>query len=222
MTATAVRQHGGYRVSVSDRALGLILPQKAGRLLWAPMLAMAVMAFPVAFVLAAVRANLVATGTTVADAANAASLGQWVPAVMFLGFATVFAAIVFAIARILGALRTGGGGVQESAGREVLTLTMPTSAKVMIISMMMAMMMLLFAVVVHIVLAGTVGAAVLAGDQATISLVETWATWIEGVRRLGVAIYLISIASGLATIITVLRFQATRVRELANEKPIGA
>ena len=218
MTATAVRQHGGYRVSVSDRALGLILPQKAGRLLWAPMLAMAVMAFPVAFVLAAVRANLVATGTTVADAANAASLGQWVPAVMFLGFATVFAAIVFAIARILGALRTGGGGVQESAGREVLTLTMPTSAKVMIISMMM----LLFAVVVHIVLAGTVGAAVLAGDQATISLVETWATWIEGVRRLGAAVYLISIASGLATIITVLRFQATRVRELANEKRIGA
>jgi hypothetical protein len=35
---------------------------------------------------------------------------------------SIFSAIVFAIARIFGAFRVGGGGVQTTAGRRVLTL----------------------------------------------------------------------------------------------------
>ena len=216
-TATNVRQHGEYTVSVSDRALGLILPQKAGRLLWAPMFLMAVMAFPIAFILGVVRANLVSTGTTIQDTANAAALGQYTTAVMFLGFASVFAAITFAIARILGAFRVGGGGVQETSRRQVLTLTIPMTAKGMILLMMMAMMMLLFAVVVHFVLGVVVSGAIVDGNQATVDSVNVWSTWIEGVRRLGTAVYLIGIALGLATIIQVLRFQAVRIRELVEE-----
>ena len=215
--ATTVRRHGEFDVTVSDRGLGMILPQKLGVWLWKPMLAMALMAFPVAFILGALRANLMANGTTIQDAATAAALGQYVPAAMFLGFASAFAAIVFAIARILGTLRTGGGRIQEASGRQVLTLRMPGTAKAMIVLMMMAMMMLLFAVAVHVVLGVVVSDAVLTGNQGTIATVESWATWVEGLRRFGAAVYLGSFFLGLATIVRVLRFQAARIRELLRE-----
>ncbi len=168
MATAAIRRHGEYIVKASDGAPSMILPQKLGTWLWRPMLVMAIMAFPVAFILAAFRADLVANGTTTSDAASAAALGQYVTAVMFLGFASVFAAIVFAIARILGVLRTGGGQVQEASGSQVLTLKMPGTAKAMLLLMMMAMMMLLFAVVAHVVLGVVINDAVLDGNQSTI------------------------------------------------------
>jgi len=40
---------------------------------------------------------------------------------------------------------------------------------------------------------------------------------LEGLRRFGVALYLFGITFGLGTIITVLRFQARRVRQLPAE-----
>ena len=80
--------------------------------------------------------------------------------------------------------------------------------------MMMAMMGLVFAVVVHFVLAAVASGA----DAGTLETVKSWATWIEGLRRFSVAVYLTSIALGLATIVTVLRFQSQRIRELADEK----
>ena len=214
MATATVSTHGEYRVTASDHAPGLSLPQKLGTRLWRPMLVMGIMAFPIAFILGAIRADLIANGTTTSDAANAAALGQYVPVAMFLGFASIFAAIVFAIARILGALRTGGGKVQEASGRQVLTLAMPGAAKAMIVLMMMAMMMMLFAVVAHVVLGFVVNGAVQDADLRTIGSVESWATWIEGIRRFGAAVYLVSISLGLATIIQVLRFQSARVREL--------
>ncbi len=217
MTTSAISSHGEFRVTASDRAPGLNLPQKMGRALWAPMLLMGVMAYPAAVVLGAIRANLVANGTTTSDAATAAALGQYTTAVMFLGFASIFAAIVFAIARILGAFRTGGGGVQQASGRRVLTLAMPPTAKAMV----GLMMMLLFAVVVHVILGINVSAAVLSSDAASVTTIQSWSTWIEGVRRLGVAVYLVSIALGLATIVQVLRFQAARIRELPEERQIS-
>ena len=171
---------------------------------------------PVAIILGAIRANLVSTGTTTSDAATAAALGQYTTAVMFFGFASIFAAIVFAIARILGAFRTGGGGVQQTSDRQVLTLAMPPTAKAkaMVVMMMMGMMMLLFAVVVHVILGINVNTAMLNGDGASVTTIKSWATWIEGVRRLGVAVYLVSISLGLATIVQVLRFQSARMLEL--------
>ena len=50
-----------FEVVGSDRSFGFNLPQQMGRTLWAPMLAMAVMAFAVALILGFVRANVVAT-----------------------------------------------------------------------------------------------------------------------------------------------------------------
>ena len=218
MAAGAISRQGEFDVTASDHALGMILPQRLGTKLWIPMLLMGAMAFPVAFVLGAIRASLVADLATTSDAANAAALGQYVPAVMFLGFASIFAAIVFAIGRILGTLRVGGGQVQESTGRQVLTLQMPGTAKVMLLMMMMAMMMLLFAVVAHVVLGIVVHDAVQDGDLRTIGSVGSWSTWLEGLRRFGAALYLVSIAFGLATIVQVLRFQSARIRQLPDEQ----
>lgn len=218
MATATIRQHGDFSVTVSNEEPGLNIPQKLGRLLWAPMLLMAVMAFPIAFILSVIRASLVANGTTIEDAANAAALGQYTTGVMFIGFASVFAAITFAIARILGALRTGGGGIQKTAGGEILTIKMPGTAKGMILLMMMGMMMLLGAVVVHFVLGINVGTAISSGDTASVTTVQSWSTWVEGVRRIGAVIYLVAISLGLATIVHVLRFQSARIRELADAR----
>jgi hypothetical protein len=173
------------------------------------MLAMALMGFAVGTILAAIRAGAIANG----DAASTiVSLQHFVPAAMFVGFASVFAAIS-AIARILGELRTGGSAVQESAGVPVETLRVPSPAKAFIGLMVTAMMIILGGVVAHII----IGALIASGDAAVLADAEKWAIWLEGLRRFGVAVYLFAIALGLATIIHVLRFQAIRIRELAGE-----
>lgn len=209
--ARSSRPRTDFDVVQTDRPLGPNLPQRIGRLLWAPMFVMAIMAFPLALVLAAIRASYVASGS---DPAAVAALGQFVPAAMFLGFASVFAAITFAIARILGVLRTGGGSVQAACARPCQTLRMPITGKLFIGLMAMAMMALLAAVAAHVVLGFTVAAAVAANDTATVTTVEAWAEGLEGLRRLGASTYLISIALGLATIVKVLTFQSVRIREL--------
>jgi hypothetical protein len=207
--ATPIRIRPDFDVRQTRTALGPNLAQQLGRLLWLPMLVMALMAFPVALVLAFVRAAAVAdAGSPV----QAGALGQFEVAAMFLGFATVFAAISFAIARILGVLRKGGGEVQETAGRAVQTLKMPLTGWLFLGLMMMAMMMILGAVAVHIVL----GVGLLSGS-AGLSMVSVWSEWLEGLRRLGASTYLLAIALGLATIVRALQFQSVRLRELPRE-----
>ncbi len=207
----AIHLHSGFDVVETERPLGPNLPQRVGRALWAPMLAMGLMAFPVALVLAGFRASYLAGGT---DAAAVAALGQLVPAAMFLGFASVFAAISFAIARILGVLRAGGGTVQAACARPCQTLRMPITGYVFIALMAMAMMALLAAVAAHVVLGVVAAGAVAANDEATLTAIGSWSEILEGVRRLGASTYLISIAFGLATIVKVLTFQSVRIREL--------
>jgi hypothetical protein len=199
-----------FNVELSSRALGPNVPQRIGRLLWAPMLLMAAMAFPLGLAIAIARANLVANG---GDTVTIAALGHLGPAAMFVGFAAVFAAISFAIARILGVLRQGGGEVQEAAGRRVQTLRMPATAWAFIGLMAMAMMVILAGVVGNAV----VGFSIAGGNADALAQSESWAIWFEGVRRIGVALYLVAIALGLATIIEALRFQVVRLRELPAE-----
>jgi len=199
-----------FKVDVTDRGLGRNLPQRLGKALWGPMLAMAVMAFPVGVVLGAIRADEIATG---GSESTIAALGHAIPAVNFIGFASVFAAITFAIARILGEFRVGGGVVQEAAHTSVKTLKMPATAKLMIGGMMMAMMGLVAAVVLHFVAAS----AIAGGSSYALNHSEQWSTWLEGARRTGVGVYLLSITLGLASIVEVVRFQAIRIRELPAE-----
>lgn len=210
---TPARRPDGFEVVISDRGLGRNLPQRMGRMLWGPMFALAVMAFPLAVILAIVRATLISGGDP-ADAETIAQLQHLTAGVMFIGFMAVLSAISFAIARILGEFRAGGGLVQETTGVRVQTLTMPGTAKGMLFLMMMGMMLILVPVVLHFVAAGSV----VGPTQAELVRSEQWFEVLEGIRRFGVANYLFGIALGLATIVKVLRFQATRIREVAQER----
>jgi len=200
-----------FHVKGSDQSLGRNLPQRVGRRLWLPMLLMAPMAFAVGIILAIVRADITASADP-ADADTVARLGHLVPGFMFLGFAAVFAAVSFAIARILGEFRKGGGEVQQAVTGEVQTLRMPWTAVGFLAFMMMGMMALLGAVTAHFVVAGTVPSLA----EADLVRSEQWAIALEGVRRIGVALYLVGVALGLGTIVTVLRFQAVRIREVVG------
>ncbi|GIU99148.1 MAG: hypothetical protein KatS3mg014_0764 [Actinomycetota bacterium] len=208
--ATTITNHG-FRLHLSDRALGRNLPQRVGGVLWLPTLLMAVMAFPAGAILGGVRAAAIADAR---EADTVAALGQLVPAVNFLGFASVFAAVSFAIARILGEFREGGGRVQEVVSGRVQTPVMPATARGFIVLMATGMMALLGAVVGHVVLG--VGAA--SGKAGILAYLERWSLWLEAVRRIGIAVYLVSISLGPATIVTVLRFQTLRIAELPRER----
>ena len=201
-----------FPIETSTHSLGLNKPQQMGRRLWLPMLAMALMAFVAGFIVSLIQAGeLSDNGGVINDTSE--SLKHLTAAFMFLGFASVLAAISFAIARILGVFRSGGGEVQEAVGDDVRTLKMPKSAKIFMGGMMMAMMLILIPVILHFVFAADV-------SNTAESLEDSEKRFIvlEGVRRLGVAVYLFAIAFGLATIINVLRFQAMRVRELASKR----
>ena len=130
---------------------------------------------------------------------------------MFFGFTMVFTGIAFAIARILGEFRVGGGRTQEIAGSNVKTLRMPATGKAFIGIMAMAMMLLMAAVIGHVI----VGLQINAGSMSLVSA-EQWDIGLEAVRRFAVQLYLFSIALGLATIIYVVRFQSIRIREIAK------
>jgi len=197
-----------FAIEVSRESPGYNKPQRMGRRLWGPMWVMAIMAFPVALVVGIVRAVAVSEGQA---ESSIAALGHTTTGIMFIGFTAVFAAISFAIARILGEFRKGGGDVQELVGPEVRSLEMPPTAKIFILGMAMGMMALLIASIIHFVVAGQVASGALSIAQA-----ETAAINLEAVRRVGVAVYLVAITFGLATITRVLRFQAIRIRELAS------
>ncbi len=180
-------------------------PQQMGTKLWAPMFAMALMGFGIGFVLAIARAGIISDFGAADE--GALRLGQLVAAFMFIGFIGVFSAVSFAIARILGVFRKGGGEIQETAGPQVHTLKMPATAKVFMGMMAMGMMLIMVMVALHFVVAGNVGTW--SGES-----LAHWSEVLEGFRRLGVAMYLFGIAFGLGTIITVLRFQSERIRQL--------
>jgi len=209
MTTATVRAN--FEVERSSRSLGYNLPQRVGRVLWLPMLVMALGLFGAGMALGIVRANEIADGSA---ADTIASLQHVQAGVMFLGFASVFSAISFAIARILGQFRAGGGEVQAAAGRKVETLRMPGSAMLFLGLMMAALGTLVVASVLHFVFAADIQ-----NTAASLADAEDRFVVLEGVRRLGVAVFLFAILLGLATIIRVLRFQAVRMRQLPDAPP---
>ena len=209
----------------TEQPPGLTLPQTVGGRLWAPMAVMGVMLVATAFALAITRAQLavdLSEEFTPVRKANFEALGQLVPGFMFLGLGMIFAAISFAIARILGVFRTGGGVIQQGIGKGIKTPLMPATVKIFLAGMMMAMMILIFAFAGHIYAAVQAHGAWInatgpsAPDAAFLGRAETWGTWLEALRRFGVGLYLVSIAFGLATIIKAIGFMTLRMKELTQ------
>ncbi len=198
-----------FDLVTSNQGLGRNLPQRIGRALWLPMWLMAFGFFTVGFVIGVIRANEIADGGGADTIAQLQHVGA---GFQFLGFAALFAAISFAIAKILGEFRKGGGEVQEATGRVVQTLKMPTTAMLFIVTMAMAMMAIVISVILHFVFAADIDAT-----AASLQDAEQRFIVLEGIRRGAIALYLLSFLLGLATIIQVLRFQTVRIRELVGE-----
>jgi len=226
MTGTQVFGHTVGRYEETDTPKGILLPQKLGGILWAPMTIMGIMLVFTAFGLAIARSQLsvdLSEEFTAVRKANFETIGHLIPGFMFLGFAMIFAGISFTIARILGVFRAGGGLVQEAIGKGFKTPDMPLTAWIFLMGMMMAMMLLIFAFAGHIYAAVQAHDAWInatssgvAGNEAALGRAETWSTWLEGLRMFAVGLYLFSITFGLATIIKVIRFQTLRVKELVQ------
>jgi hypothetical protein len=207
-TATVHKRNDGFQVVASEKSPGYNRPQVLGRRLWLPMFALALMGWSVGFILAVVEA-----ATDRGDAATLQNLANLVPGFMFIGFLGMFSSITFAVARILGAFRKGGSEVQELAGSPVHTLKMPGTAKLMLGFMAMGMMVMVAGIVTNFVAAATFDGV----TPADIIDNSAWGAVASGLRRMGVALYLMGIALGLGTIIEVLRFQTARLGQVATE-----
>ena len=133
----------------------------------------------------------------------------------------MFSGIAFLLGTILGALRSGGGEVQESVGAQVKTLQMPWSAKVFLALMMAGLMLELvafgtLAFVASQAHAAWIGATAVdvPGNINALNRATAYAAWANPLREVALATILTSIVFALYTISNVLSFQFSRIREL--------
>ncbi len=189
------------RATVSATRPKALFVHRMARTLWAPMLAMGIMAVMAGFVV-----SLAQTAKVVTDPSLATQLSAWVQGLLFLGEGFVLSGISFLLGTILYALRTGGGEVQESLGVPVKTLNMPRTAKIFIGLMALGLM------VEMVQLAAYIYAATL--DNAT--TVASYFTWLGPTREVGIGLLLSGIVLALATIARALGFQFWRIREIVT------
>ena len=151
------------------------------------------------------------------------------PAFKCLGVGMILGGVTFLLATILGALRTGGGRVQEALGGSVHLIKTPMTAKMFPMVMMMGMMALTASVVIGIVLASisygywnhsianelnpaTAGSSLL----NSLANINTVSAWLAPLKFLGVALVLTGIGLALATIVRVLRWQSQRLWDILS------
>ncbi|NQW17023.1 MAG: hypothetical protein HQ478_05990 [Chloroflexi bacterium] len=154
----------------------------------------------------------------------------WLPGFKLFGVGLMLGGITMTLATILGNLRVAGANVQAALGAEVKLPIPPTIAKVFPLMMMMGVMTLLAVFGIGVWLSGLAGdvygnaisdvsaapaGSALLADIGTINAVKAWLTPME---FLGMAFLFTGITLALATIVTVLRFQASRLVEIAAEK----
>lgn len=207
--------------------------------MWLPMLAMGLMVVVGAFIFGIINSSIAAdyfantkevreaavTGSDIAtDKAFIESTKIWLPTLKFLGLGMMLGGITFLLATILGALRTGGGRVQEALGVEVRIIKPPMIAKIFPMLMMMGMMILIASLVVGIVnaflaydywnhsIATQLNPAPAGGglleDLGTINAINLW---LAPFKFVGIALLFSGIGLALATIIRVLRAQSERL-----------
>lgn len=124
--------------------------------------------------------------------------------VQFLGEGLLLSAISFFLGTILGAIRSGGGDVQQSLRVSVKTLQMPFTAKLFVGLMMVGLMIKIAQFLLYARVASM-------NDAGTILI---WSTWLGPFREFGLGVLLSGIVLALATIAKALDFQFYRIREL--------
>lgn len=210
--------------------------------MWVPFIAMGFMIVVASFIMGLVTSasaadyfnaskavrEAAATGSDLAtQKAFIESTKVWLPTFKFLGMGMLLGGVSFLLATILGALRVGGGRVQEALGVDVKTIRPPVTAKLFPVVMMMGMMVLMVTVVIGIVVATLTydywnhsianelnpSTSGLLSDLGTISAVKLW---LEPLKFVGLALLLSSIGLALATIVRALRWQANRLWEIIS------
>ncbi len=230
---------GGRAVLDEARPTGM---QKMASYVWAPMLLMGLMVIGASLGLSIVNASAASDyfglPAELRNAANASasviddrqffeSTNVWLPALQLLGIGLILSAITFSLANILGVFREGGVRMQQAFGKESQTLTPPITAQLFPMLMMMGLMIL----VVDLIIAAVIGSlawdvygnsvaeieAAAAGSDllGDLGTVETYKTWLEPVRFIGLGMILVGISLAVHTILQVIRFQGQRIRELA-------
>lgn len=167
---------------------------KMARKMWLPMLAMGAMALAIGTVISFAWSG---------DESNVA-LSAWTQGSQFLGEAMLLAGISLLLGTILAALREGGGSVQEALGLKVVTLRMPSTAKIFVALMMVGLMLGVLQFALYVVVAGGVDTP------------AAWFAWLGPVRELSLGLLLAGIVMALVTIGNVLGFQFARLREIAT------
>ena len=232
--ATASMVGNEIRMSSSQLPVKATGMQDMASKMWMPFIAMGFMIVVVAFIIglfvSGAAADWFGASKAVREAAERGSdlatkkafiesTKVWLPAFKFL-----LGGVTFLLATILGALRVGGGRVQEALGVEAKILKAPMTAKLFPMVMMMGMMVLIASLVIGIVLATlTYGywnhsiaaelnpsTGALLSDLGTINAVMLWLTPFKFV---GMALLFTGIGLALATIVRVLRWQANRLWE---------
>lgn len=215
----------------------------AGKM-WIPFIAMGFMIVVIAFIIGLVNSGAAGDYFTASKAVREAaergshlatqkafieSTKVWLPAFKFLGMGMLLGGVTFLLATILGALRVGGGRVQEALGVEVKLLKPPITAQLFPMVMMMGMMVLVAALIISIPLAtltynywnhsiaaqldtAAAGSDLLA-DLGSINAIKLW---LEPFKFVGMALLLSGIGLALATIVRVLRWQANRLWEVLS------
>ncbi len=222
---------GGFFDSTKRNTLfkpGMLPIQLVASFMWPKMLVMGVVVVFIGFALAIFNSTVASaafnpTNPDFGDRQTFEALRRAVPGVIFLGMGFLFSGITFALGTILGTLRMGGGEVQVTLGRRPQALQMPWPIWFGVPSMMGGLMVLIANfVLMSIVLANKADDAFSGfdGQVATNGLndfasLQSWETWVDPLRFVGVAIMLVGITMFLYAIIIVLRFQMTRVREMA-------
>ena len=224
------------------RTPGMTKMQEMARRMWLPMFLMGAMVLIAALVIGIVQSSLSTdlfevdktarevdpTGSLLNKQQFIESTSIWLPRFQLLGMGLMFGGITFLLATILGNLRLYGGLVQEKSGRRVLALKPPWSAQAFPMLMMMGLMILIGTFVVSIVIAFTAGdvygnpisaidgAGAGSGLLDDLQTVKTFSAWLQAAAITGLGVVLSGIVLALYTIAQVLRFQHSRIAELAQ------
>lgn len=212
--------------------------------MWIPFLGMGFMIVVAAFLVGLVNSGIAAdyftaskitreaavTGSTLATQnAFIESTKIWLPALKFFGVGMMLGGVTFLLATILGALRTGGGRVQEALGAEVRIIKPPMTAKAFPMLMMMGTMILMVALIIsiptstlaysywnHSIATQLNPALEGSGLLANLATINTIKLWLEPLKFVGMATLFAGIGLALATIVRVLRWQSNRLWELLS------
>ena len=192
--------------------------------MWLPMILMGVMAIATAVGLGIAQAQVssdLGEQFTALRQANFETLKPLTGGFTFLGLALILSGIAFLLGTILGALRWGGGEVQEAVEQPVMALKMPWSAKLFLVLMMTGLMaeLVAFGTLAYVsnqAHAAWIGAtsAGAPGDPDALNRANAFAAWANPLRLAAVGLILTSIVFALFTISNVLGAMFMRIRVL--------